>query len=368
VIPVAPDRIERARKLAAEADLDVLLISPGANLRYLTGYDAPPLERLTCLVIAADGEPLLVVPELERPAAEASPASGLGIELIAWRETDDPYALVASRLPSRPRRVALDDRMWAEQVIRFREVLPGAEQALAGTVLRELRMRKSPAEIDALRLAAGAIDRVHAAMGDWLRAGRTECQVGRDIADAIVAEGHVRADFIIVGSGPNGASPHHALSDREIRPGDPVVVDIGGTTEHGYCSDETRMYALGEPPAEFLRYYDVLCSAQDLACAAVRPGVACEQIDRVAREVIGEAGYGEFFVHRTGHGIGLETHEHPYIVSGNSTPLEPGIAFSIEPGIYLPGRHGARIEDILVCTVDGGERLNQRPRELAVLD
>jgi Xaa-Pro aminopeptidase len=258
--------------------------------------------------------------------------------------------------------------MWAEKVLRFRDVLPWAEQALAGSVLRELRMRKSHAEIDALRTAAEAIDRVHAGMPQWLRPGRTEREVGRDIAEAIVAEGHMRVDFVIVGSGPNGASPHHELSDRVIEIGDPVVVDIGGTTPAGYCSDETRTYAAGKPPGDFLRYYEVLLAAQEAACAAVAPGVACEEIDRVAREAITAAGYGEFFVHRTGHGIGLETHEHPYIVSGNATPLEPGMAFSVEPGIYLPGRHGARIEDVVVCIETGGERLNQRPRELVVLE
>jgi Xaa-Pro aminopeptidase len=362
------DRLDRARKAAADAGLDVLLITPGANLRYLTGYDALPLERLTCLVLPVDGDPVLVVPELERPAAVASPAGRLALELVDWPETADPYALVASRLPASAQRIGLDDRMWAERVIRFRAALPGVEQALAGPVLRELRMRKSPAEVAALRRAGEAIDRVHARMSEWLRPGRTEREVGRDIADAILTEGHVRVDFVIVGSGPNGASPHHELSDRVIEAGEPIVVDIGGTTEDGYCSDETRTYALGEPPAEFVRYYEILRAAQEAACAAVRPGVACEHVDGVAREIIGEAGYGEFFVHRTGHGIGLETHEEPYIVSGNTVALEPGMAFSVEPGIYLPGRHGARIEDIVVCTESGGERLNLRPRELAVLD
>jgi Xaa-Pro aminopeptidase len=258
--------------------------------------------------------------------------------------------------------------MWAERVIRFRESFPGAEQSLAGTVLRELRMRKAPDEVDALRRAGEAIDRVHARVGEWLRAGRTEREVGRDIAEAILAEGHTRVDFVIVGSGPNGASPHHELSDRVIEPGDPVVVDIGGTSAEGYCSDETRTYAVGEPSVEFTRYYRVLREAQETAVAAVRPGLACELVDRAARDVIAEAGYGPYFVHRTGHGIGLETHEHPYIVSGNAEPLDPGMAFSIEPGIYLPGQHGARIEDIVVCTETGGERLNQRSRELVVLE
>ena len=204
-------------------------------------------------------------------------------------------------------------------------------------------------------------------MPDGLRAGRTELEVGRDIADAIIAEGHSRVDFVIVASGPNGASPHHELSDRVILDGDPVVVDIGGTMPDGYCSDETRTYSVGAPPAEFADYYAVLLAAQAAACDAVRPGVSCEDIDRAARRVIAEAGYGDYFVHRTGHGIGLETHEEPYIVEGNSELLEPGMAFSIEPGIYLPGRHGARIEDIVVCGPDVGERVNLRPRELVVL-
>jgi len=365
---VFADRLEKARKAAAAAGLDVLLITPGADLRYLTGYDAMPLERLTCLVLPADGDPRLVVPELERPAALASPAGASGIDVVAWQETDDPYALVVSLLSAPVRRAGLDDHMWAEKVLRFREVLPEAEQALAGSVLRGLRMRKSPEEVAALRRAAEAIDRVHAAMGQWLRPGRTEREAGRDIAEAILDSGHIRVDFVIVGSGPNGASPHHELSDRIIRAGDPVVVDIGGTTADGYCSDETRTYTVGDPPDDFLRYYDVLLAAQQAACDAVRPGVSCADVDRAARDVIADAGYGEHFVHRTGHGIGLETHEDPYIVAGNRTPLEPGMTFSVEPGIYLPGRHGARIEDIVLCTESAGERLNRRPRELAALD
>ena len=205
-------------------------------------------------------------------------------------------------------------------------------------------------------------------MHQWLRPGRTEREVGADIADAILAAGHASVDFVIVGSGPNGASPHHELSDRVILHGDPVVVDIGGTTPEGYCSDETRTYSVGLPPAEFLASYDVLQEAQDAACRWARPGVTAESVDAAARDVIEAAGYGELFVHRTGHGIGLSTHEEPYIVSGNTLELTPGMAFSIEPGIYHPGLFGARIEDIVVCTDDGVRRLNLRPRELVVLD
>jgi Xaa-Pro aminopeptidase len=361
------ERLAVAREAAANAGLDTLLVSPGADLRYLTGYDAKPLERLTCLVLPVDGDPVLLVPKLEQPAAQVSPAGRLGIEICAWDETDDPYALAATRLPSGIARVGVDNHMWAEKVMAFRTALPNARQELAGGVLSALRIRKTLREVAALRQAGEAIDRVHERMAEWLRAGRTEREVGRDIADAIVAEGHVRADFVIVGSGPNGASPHHEVSDRVIEPGDPVVVDIGGTTLDGYCSDSTRVYAVGEPPEEFRRLYAVLRVAQSAQTDAVRPGITAERLDAVGREIIADAGYGAYFIHRTGHGIGLEGHEEPYIVSGSTLPLEPGMAFSIEPGIYLPGRYGARIEDILVCADDGGERLNLTDRDLTVL-
>jgi Xaa-Pro aminopeptidase len=229
-------------------------------------------------------------------------------------------------------------------------------------------MRKDAAEVAELRSAAEAIDRVHARMGEFLRAGRTEAAVGRDIADAIVAEGHTEAAFVIVGSGPNGASPHHDLSDRVIQPGDVVVIDIGGPLPSGYNSDCTRTYAVGaEPPADVRRTYEVLQRAQEAACQAVRPGTSAESVDAAARDIIAEAGYGDRFVHRTGHGIGLDVHEEPYIVGGSELALEPGMAFSVEPGIYLDGEWGARIEDIVVVTDNGAERLNNRPRDLLVL-
>jgi Xaa-Pro aminopeptidase len=247
--------------------------------------------------------------------------------------------------------------------------MPAAEQHAAGTVLSRLRRRKTPDEVEALRAAGAAIDRVHERIGEWLRTGRTEADVGRDIAAAIVEEGHSAVNFVIVGSGPNGASPHHDTGERVIEHGDAVVVDIGGSTPDGYCSDETRTYVVGSPPDGFADYYEVLRQAQQAACEAVRPGVTCASIDAVARDIITAAGYGQYgwgkhFIHRTGHGIGLEEHEEPYIVSGNEELLEPGMAFSIEPGIYLPGRHGARIEDIVVCTETGHDNLNRVDRAL----
>lgn len=358
-------RLRDVAAAAGKAGLDALLLTPGPDLRYASGYHAHESERLTCLLVPADGDPTLIVPTLELRGAQASPAGALDLEIIGWDETDNPYALVARRVGTAAA-VGLADRMWALMVLALRETLPGARQELASLALRELRARKSPAEVAALRAAGQAIDRVHAQVPGWLRPGRTEREVAVDISEAILAEGHATADFTIVGSGPNGASPHHTASDRVLQHGDTVVVDIGGTMPTGYCSDCTRTYALGAPPAEVAAYYAVLKDAQEAACAAVRPGVAAEAVDAAARERISAAGYGEFFVHRTGHGIGLETHEYPYIVAGNTEALQPGHAFSIEPGIY-PGPSGARIEDIVVCTSDGCERLNTGSRELVVV-
>lgn len=357
--------------LARAGGVDVVLVAPGPDLRYLTGYDAKPLERLTCLVVPADETAVLVVPTLERPGAQASPAGSL--DIVDFGETDDPYAGVAALLEARHVRaavVAVDNLMWAEKLLAFQQAFPEATIRLAGDLIVEMRIRKSPDEVTALRAAGAAIDSVHVRMGEWLRPGRTEAAVAADIAGAILDSGHVSVDFTIVGSGPNGASPHHDSSERVIEPGDPVVVDIGGTMASGYCSDSTRTYVAGGgegPPAGFADYYAVLQRAQDAACAHARPGVTCASVDEAARAIIRDAGFGEFFIHRTGHGIGLQGHEDPYIVVGNERLLEPGMAFSIEPGIYLPGRHGARIEDVLVCTETGAERLNTTSRELTVL-
>ncbi|PRY47545.1 Xaa-Pro aminopeptidase [Geodermatophilus tzadiensis] len=369
---VSIDRVHAARAVAAELGVDVLVLTPGSDLRYLCGYDAHAMERLTALVVPRSGDPLLVVPRLEAPMVDASPAGALGLELRAWDETDDPFALLAAevtaRLGAAPTRVAVGARTWAEHALGVHRALPGSTLELATPVVDRLRMVKTAPEVEELAAAGAAIDRVHARMGEWLRVGRTEAEVGADIAAAILAEGHVGVDFTIVGSGPNGASPHHELSDRVVQAGDLVVVDIGGQTATGYRSDCTRTYAVGgEPGAEVAEWYAVLQDAQEAAVAAVRPGVTAEQVDAVARDRIAAAGWGEHFIHRTGHGIGLDTHEAPYIVAGNDLPLEAGMAFSVEPGIYLAGRCGARIEDIVVCTDEGVRALNRGPRELVVL-
>jgi Xaa-Pro aminopeptidase len=364
------DRLRRAGEVAAAQDTDLLLVTPGTDLHYLIGADGSSHERLTCLVLPAAGHrapPALVVPRLEAPGYAGLDLEGLGVEVVTWQDGEDPYLLV-SDLAGGPTRISVVDSMAAAHVFGLRGALPEAEQFLAGPVLRELRMRKDAAEVAELRAAGAAIDRVHARMGEFLKAGRTEQQVGADIAAAIVAEGHTGAAFVIVGSGPNGASPHHDVSGRVIERGDVVVIDIGGPLPSGYYSDCTRTYAVGaEPPAAVREAYAVLQDAQERAVAAVRPGVTAEQVDAAARRPITVGGLGERFVHRTGHGIGLDVHEEPYIVAGNALPLEPGMAFSVEPGVYLDGAWGARIEDIVVVTQEGCERLNQRPRELLVL-
>lgn len=358
------ERLSRVAALMPTHGLDAVLVTPGPDLRYLTGYDAVPLERLTCLVVHPDAHADLVVPRLEALAAAASPAGHLPRH--TWGETDDPYALTASLIPG-AQRVAVDDHMWAAKVLGLRGAMPETTQVLAGPLLDRLRMVKDADEIAALTRAGAAIDRVHAQVPTLLRAGRTEREVGRDIAELILAEGHVAVDFVIVASGPNGASPHHEVSDRIIESGDAIVIDIGGMMPDGYRSDCTRTYAVGDPGALYRERYTALQTAQETAVRSVRAGMACSSVDTIARDVLVEAGLGELFVHRTGHGIGLQTHEAPYIVSGNELPLQVGMAFSVEPGFYDEGRHGARIEDIVVVGPQGPVVLNHGTRDLVMV-
>ncbi len=357
-------RLAAAAAGAAASGLSGLVITPGYDLRYLTGSRMQTFERLTALVLPARAEPVIVLPRLELAALRDSAAGDLGLTVRDWVDGEDPYALIAGALGGGP--CAVSDAMPALHLVPLAEAI-GSAPTLATGVLGPLRMTKDPAEIEALRTAGAAIDRVHAQVPQFLRPGRTEVEVAADIAEAIVAEGHSEPAFIIVASGPNGADPHHECSDRELQTGDVVVVDIGGPVEPGYNSDCTRTYSLGEPGAEVAEQYAVLQRAQAAAVAAVRPGVSAEQVDAAARDVLAEAGLAEYFVHRTGHGIGLSVHEEPYIVAGNGLPLTEGMAFSVEPGIYLPGRWGARIEDIVIVTGEGALPVNTRPHELLVV-
>jgi D-alanyl-D-alanine dipeptidase len=359
-------RVAAATTATAKAGLAGLVITPGYDLRYLIGSRAQTFERLTALVLPVSGDPAIVIPRLELASLKQSAAADLGVTVRDWVDGDDPYQLVATAVGGAPAATAVTDSMPALHLLPLADVL-GTLPVLATDVLRELRMVKDAAEIDALRKAGAAIDRVHARVPDFLLPGRTEADVAADIAEAIVAEGHTEVAFVIVGSGPHGADPHHEFSDREIQVGDIVVVDIGGPYAPGYNSDSTRTYSIGEPSPEVAQRYSVLQRAQQAAVEAVRPGVTAEQIDAAARDVLAEAGLADYFVHRTGHGIGLSVHEEPYIVAGNDLPLQAGMAFSVEPGIYFPGQWGARIEDIVVVAEDGAQSVNHRPHELIVV-
>ncbi len=357
------ERLQRVRERMAALDVDVLLLSVGADLPWLTGYEAMPLERLTMLVLPSTGDTSLVIPRLEAPRVE--PRDDL-FEIVPWDETDDPVALVG-RLAGRPRSVAIGDQSWARFVLGLQATLPQARFRMASEVTSSLRMVKDEGEVQALRAAARAVDAIAIEMRDRPFAGRTEAQVHQELVERMLDAGHQRANFAIVASGPNGASPHHEPGSRVIERGDVVLCDFGGTMQH-YCSDITRMFVVGEVDREVREAYTVLVEAQERAVQAAVVGTPCEDVDASARKVLADAALGEHFIHRTGHGIGVEAHEDPYVVAGNTTPLAPGHAFSIEPGVYLPGRFGLRLEDIVVATPTGPERLNLAPRDLAVVD
>ena len=363
---VYANRLAAAANGARAAGLAGLVITPGYDLRYLTGSRAQTFERLTALVISSSGESTVVLPRMELAALRESAVADLGLVVRDWVDGENPYRLVGEALGGAEAAVAVTDSMAALHLLPLAELL-GVVPVLATGVLAALRMVKDAHEIEALRTAGAAIDRVHAQVPQFLRPGRTEAEIAADITNAIVAEGHSDAAFVIVGSGPHGADPHHECSDRELRPGDIVVIDIGGPVEPGYNSDCTRTYSLGEPDPEVAGQYAVLQRAQAAAVAAVRPGVSAESIDAAARDVLAQAGLAEYFVHRTGHGIGLSVHEEPYIVAGNDQPLAEGMAFSVEPGIYLPGRWGARIEDIVIVTADVALPVNTRSHDLTVV-
>ena len=359
------DRWARVRVRMDDLGVDAVLLSLGADLPWLSGYQAMPLERLTMLVLPADGDATLVVPRLEEPRVEPLPEL---FSVRAWDETEDPVEIVAG-LVGRRRALAVSDRTWATFLLALQARLPQARWHAASFVTGPLRAVKDRWEVRILRRAGAAADRVAEALvgGHIPLVGRTESDVARDLGERLVAEGHQRVNFAIVGSGPNSASPHHEPGDRLIGAGEAVVCDFGGTLD-GYCSDITRTVFTGEPPAGFRHLYGALQVAQASAVEAAVVGTPCEDVDGVARRVITEAGYGAHIVHRTGHGIGMEEHEDPYLVGGNCEALAPGHAFSVEPGIYVSGRWGARIEDIVVAAEAGPERLNTVDHRLAVVE
>ncbi len=355
-------RLERARGRMRDLGVDALCVSVGPDLPYLTGYTALPLERLTMLVVTLESDAVLVVPELEAPRVLERPDV---FAMRPWSETEDPVRLVADRLRGADT-VAVGDQTWARFVLALEATLPEARFVPANRVTAPLRVIKDAAEIGALQRAAEAVDDIVESMRERPFCGRSERDVAHEVVERMLDRGHERANFAIVASGPNGASPHHEPANRVMGPGDVVVCDFGGTMD-GYCSDITRMYAVGTPAAEVRDDYEILTAAQEAAVQAATVGTPCAEVDAVARRVLAESGLDEYFVHRTGHGIGMEAHEDPYLVAGNAGPLEAGHVFSVEPGVYLPGRFGLRVEDIVVATEDGPRRLNAAPRDLAIV-
>jgi D-alanyl-D-alanine dipeptidase len=357
-------RRDRAAQAVRAAGVGALLISPGSDLTYLAGHRIHGSERLTCLVLDADGAATLVVPELEAPRARTAAP---GLELRTWTETEDPIALVTSLVP-RSGTLALDDRMWATFVLRLETALSERRFVTSSAVVAHLRSRKDAREIEALRGVAHGADRAYAKLRERSFTGRMERDISAEIGELLRGEGHEEVGFAIVASGPNGASPHHASGDRAIADGDAIVLDFGGVQEW-YCSDITRTVYVGSAvDPEVRRVHDAVLRAQEAGYHAARAGVAAEAVDAAARAVIDDAGYGTHFIHRLGHGIGLDGHEPPYLVRGNETRLQPGMAFSIEPGIYLPGRFGVRIEDIAFLDAHGvAEPLNLADRSLAIV-
>jgi Xaa-Pro aminopeptidase len=358
-------RMERAGRMAQEAGLSGVLVTPGPDLLYLTGYMPVAItERLTILALSADHEPAMIVPILERPDAESAPGSSK-LTLSDWSDGSDPYEAAAPLLDPKGN-YAISDAAWAMHLLGLQGRLPDSGYVSMTKALPMLRAVKDADELERLTAASEAAD---AAFYDILGvrfSGRKESEVAADLADALKAHGHSKVEFTLVGSGPNGANPHHEFDERVMQEGDMVVLDFGGIKD-GYTSDTTRTVHVGEPTDDERTVHEIVERAQQAGFDAVRPGAACQEIDRASRKVIADAGYGDRFIHRTGHGIGLTAHEPPYMVEGEEQLLEPGMCFSIEPGIYLPNEFGVRIEDIVAVTESGGRRLNTTPRGLTIV-
>jgi Xaa-Pro aminopeptidase len=367
--PVTADdfaaRMQRAAETAEAAGLAGVLVTPGPDLIYLTGYAPVAItERITMLAISAGRGPAMIVPTLERQGAEAEIGAAT-VRLVDWADGSDPYTAAATLLDP-DGRYAISDSAWAMHLLGLQHRLPRSSYLSMTEALPMLRAVKDADELDRMSAAAAAADAAYYDIIEVTFAGRTEADIGAELAALLREHGHSHVDFTIVGSGPNGANPHHEIGARVIEDGDMVVLDFGGL-KHGYGSDTSRTVHVGEPTDEERAVHDIVRAAQQAGFEAVRPGVACQDVDRAARQVINEAGYGERFIHRTGHGIGLTTHEPPYMVEGETHLLAPGMCFSIEPGIYLPGRFGVRIEDIVTVTEDGGRRLNRTPHEMTIV-
>ncbi len=362
-------RIEACQSKLSTAGRALAVLSPGRNLQYLTGVEKTPSERPFMLLIPVAGEPAFVVPALEATQLH----SDCWVDRVfTYDDTTDPFEVVGEALSElgvslAEETIIAEDTMWHAHLRRWRAAYPSVSIELASTVFDPLRRTKDAAEIDALRTVAQATDSVV----DEIRSlgsaviGWSESELASEIEKRLASVGGDGVSFeTIVGAGPNGAQPHYTHGEREIAPGEPVVLDFG-TRMDGYPSDQTRTVVFdGEPSNEVRNVHEIVHNAQQAAIETVAPGVRAAAVDEAARSVIRDAGYGDAFIHRTGHGVGLAVHEPPYITADNDHELQVGEVFSVEPGIYLPDQFGVRIEDLLVVTEDGCERLNRSNRSL----
>ena len=361
------ERVGRAQESLKQRGLDYLFLSISPDLVYLTGYEGHVSERLHMLVVPPDGRPTIVFPQFEVDMVEHL---GDWMEVVGWSETEDPVAVVRDALSRRDRersiQVAISDHTRAVSLLRLQDALPDARFSSASEMLAPMRRVKDEVELRILKeaqdMAAQALERLFALPFS----GRTEKQVAASLGAICDELGYETGFGAHVGSGSNGAMPHLGPGDMVIGEGDAVVIDFWGT-HSGYYSDCTRTVHVGEPSDKFREVYGVVLEANRAALAATRPGVTCESIDRAARRVITQAGYGEYFTHRVGHGIGIDIHEEPWMVEGNQLPLEPGMTFTDEPGIYLPGQFGCRIEDVIAVTGSGGIALTDFTYDIIVV-
>jgi Xaa-Pro aminopeptidase len=358
-------RMARVVEDGRSAGFDGVLVTPGPDLVWLTGYQPTAItERLTMLLLTTSGEPTLLVPTLERPDAEGAQGAP-ATTLVDWRDGEDPYD-VARRLLRPDGSYGVSDNAWAMHLLGLQGALPESRYRSLTHGLPMMRAVKDDNELARLAAAGAAADATYDEILKVRFSGRRETDVAGDLADLLRSHGHEQVDFTVVGSGPNGANPHHEAGERVIEEGDCVVLDFGGLMA-GYGSDTSRTVCVGEPTQQIREVHEIVRLAQQAGVDAVRPGVACQEVDRAARRLITDAGYGEQFIHRTGHGIGVTTHEPPYMIEGEEQPMVPGMCFSVEPGIYLAGSFGVRIEDIVSVAEDGGRRLNNTDRALQIV-
>jgi Xaa-Pro aminopeptidase len=359
-----PTRIDAVRRGLSDVGASVGVFGLSSNLRYLTGFSDEPGERMLLLIVPCDGEAALIVPRLYADQIDAaSPAASLHV----WADGENPDALltsIAERLRHIPGQVLLDDALWATFALRVQAAFPGRSFGLASVVMTPLRERKDEAELAAMKRAGVIADSAYEAVTGEPICGLTELELARRLEAAMLSAGAEGIAFeTLIASGPHSALPHYRAGTRKIESGDVVILDYGCRVD-GYCSDITRTVVCGRSFPELERVHDALERAQRVARDRVEEGVRAQEVDAAARDVLVEAGYGEQFTHRTGHGIGLDVHESPYIVDGNQQRLGVGMAFSVEPGAYFAGAYGARIEDVVVVTEDGARAMTHAPHEL----